>query len=84
MNADIAKERISYVARPDSITSSDGDFLATHVALKKLKVLNKFELSPFGGNHIQRKNYLKSLLVTQRINISLLLYMDRVEPENHI
>ena len=77
MNADIAKERISYVARPDSITSSDGDFLATHVALKKLKVLNKFELS-------QRKNYLKSLLVTQRINISLLLYMDRVEPENHI
>lgn len=26
MNADIAKERISYVARPDSITSSDGDF----------------------------------------------------------
>ena len=35
------KERISYVARPDSITTSEGDFLATHVAIKKLKVLEK-------------------------------------------
>ncbi|SCY77626.1 AAA domain-containing protein [Lachnospiraceae bacterium XBB2008] len=49
MNSEIAKERISYVARPDSITSSDGDFLATHVAIKKLKVLDKFELAPTGG-----------------------------------
>lgn len=42
MNSKIAKERISYVARPDSITTSEGDFLATHVAIKKLKVLEKF------------------------------------------
>lgn len=54
MNADIAKERISYVARPDSITSSEGDFLATHVAVKKLKVLDKFELSPFWWKIIYR------------------------------
>lgn len=26
MNSEIAKERISYVARPDSITTSEGDF----------------------------------------------------------
>ena len=37
MNSEIAKERISYVARPDSITSTEGDFLATHVAVKKIK-----------------------------------------------
>lgn len=49
MNSEIAKERISYVVRPDSITSSEGDFLATHVSLKKLKLLDKFELAPTGG-----------------------------------
>lgn len=62
MNADIAKERISYVARPDSITSSDGDFLATHVALKKLKVLNKFELSPFGGKSYTEEELFKEFI----------------------
>ena len=49
MNSEIAKERISYVARPDSITSSEGDFLATHVAIKRLKLLDKFEIAPNGG-----------------------------------
>lgn len=49
MNTEIAKERISYVARPDSITSSEGDFLATHVAIKKLKLLDKFDIAPTGG-----------------------------------
>lgn len=49
MNSEIAKERISYVARPDSITSSEGDFLATHVAVKRLKLLDKFEMAPNGG-----------------------------------
>lgn len=41
MNSEIAKERISYVARPDSITTSEGDFLATHVADKKIKSFGK-------------------------------------------
>ena len=50
MNSKIAKERISYVARPDSITTSEGDFLATHVAIKKLKVLEKFNVN--GMAHI--------------------------------
>ena len=49
MNSEIAKERIPYVVRPDSITSSEGDFLATHVSVKKLKTLDKFELAPMGG-----------------------------------
>lgn len=28
MNSEIARERISYVARPDSMTSSEGDFFS--------------------------------------------------------
>ena len=62
MNADIAKERISYVARPDSITSSEGDFLATHVSVKKLKVLDKFELSPAGGKSYTEEELFKNFI----------------------
>ena len=62
MNADIAKDRISYVARPDSITSSEGDFLATHVSVKKLKVLDKFELSPAGGNSYTEEELFKDFI----------------------
>ncbi len=62
MNAEIAKERISYVARPDSITSSEGDFLATHVAVKKLKVLDKFELSPTGGKSYTEEDLFKEFI----------------------
>jgi len=46
MNLSIAKERLSSVVKPDSITSSQGDFLVTHVEIKKLVLLNKFELVP--------------------------------------
>lgn len=59
MNSEIAKERISYVARPDSITTSEGDFLATHVAVKKLKVLDKFDLAPTGGKSFSEEDIFK-------------------------
>lgn len=49
MDSSIARERISYVVKPDSITASQGDFLATHVAIKKLYLLNKFDLLPIDG-----------------------------------
>ena len=49
MDSSIARERISYVVKPDSITASQGDFLATHVAIKKLHLLNKFDIMPSGG-----------------------------------
>lgn len=62
MNADIAKERISYVVRPDSIASSEGDFLATHVSVKKLKVLDKFELSPSGGKSYTEEELFKDFI----------------------
>ena len=46
MNLSVAKERLAAVVKPDSITASQGDFLTTHVAIKKLVLLNKFEFVP--------------------------------------
>lgn len=63
MNSEIAKERISYVARPDSITTSEGDFLATHVAIKKLKVLEKFDIAPTGGKFFSEEDIFKKYIL---------------------
>ena len=63
MNSKIAKERISYVARPDSITTSEGDFLATHVAIKKLKVLEKFDIAPTGGKSFSEEDIFKKYIL---------------------
>ena len=49
MDSSIARERLSYVVKPDSITASQGDFLATHVAIKRIHLLNKFDIMPSGG-----------------------------------
>lgn len=46
MDLSVARERLPYVVKPDSITASQGDFLATHVAVNRLKLLNKFEMVP--------------------------------------
>lgn len=62
MNSEIAKERISYVARPDSITTSDGDFLATHVAIRKLKLLDKFDISPNGGKSFSEEEVFQQYI----------------------
>lgn len=63
MNSEIAKERISYVARPDSITTSEGDFLATHVAIKKLKVLEKFDIAPTGKKSFSEEDIFKKYIL---------------------
>lgn len=63
MNSEIAKERISYVARPDSITTSEGDFLATHVAIKKLKILDKFDIAPTGGKSFSEEDIFKKYIL---------------------
>ncbi len=63
MNSSIARERLPYVARPDSITTSQGDFLATHVAVKRLHLLNKFELAPTGGRNYTEEELYKSFVL---------------------
>ena len=62
MDLNIARSRIASVIKPDSITASQGDFLATHVPLKRLNLLNKFELQP---SHV--KFYTEEDLYTQCI-----------------
>lgn len=58
MDSQIARERISSVVKPDSITASHGDFLATHVAVGRLELLNRFELIPHKGKpHTEEEVY---------------------------
>lgn len=49
MDSHIARERIADVVRPDSITTSQGDFLATHVPIRKLHILDQFIYAPSEG-----------------------------------
>ena len=49
MDSSIARDRLSYVVKPDSTTTSQGDFLATHVAIKRLHLLSRFDIMPTGG-----------------------------------
>lgn len=84
MNLSVAKERLAAVVKPDSITASQGDFLTTHVAIKKLVLLNKFEFVPHLRNTLLKMKYIKSLSLIQLINISLLLCMAKAEQENRI
>lgn len=62
MNSQIAMERISYVAKPDSITASQGDFLATHVAIKRLLVLDKFDVLPTSGKFFTEEDIYKKYI----------------------
>lgn len=43
MNSEIVKSRINEVLRPDTMTTSRADFLATHVPLKNIELYSKFD-----------------------------------------
>lgn len=49
MNSKIALTRMSEVMKTDTITSSQGDFMATNVPVKNLRILSKFEDEPGKG-----------------------------------
>lgn len=63
MNLTIAKERLSSVVKPDSITTSQGDFLVTHVEIKKLVLLNKFELVPTSQKYTSEESIYKNYIL---------------------
>lgn len=89
MDRIIASERIASVIKPDSITVLQGDFLATHVALDRLYLLDKFEHDPSEKTFQKRKIILKrkftsSTFVIRKIAINLLRFMARVAQANHI
>ena len=43
MNSEIAKQRLSEVVRIDTITSSYGDFMATHVPFKQIQLKKEYD-----------------------------------------
>ena len=52
MKMEIVRSRFREVMKTDSVTSTQYDFLATHVPMKRLQLLNTFEVQPAPG-----KNY---------------------------
>lgn len=62
MNLSIAKERLAAVVKPDSVTASQGDFLATHVEIKKLVLLNKFEFAPDSQKYTSEEEIYKEII----------------------
>ena len=63
MDLSIAKERLAAVVKPDSITTSQGDFLATHVEIKKLVLLNKFEFVPTSQKYTSEEDIYKRFII---------------------
>lgn len=63
MDSSIARDRLSYVIKPDSITTSQGDFLATHVAIKKLHLLSRFDIMPTGGKDYSEEAIYKKFVL---------------------
>jgi len=63
MNISIAKDRISRILRMDAITASQGDFLATHVPIKKLYLLNSFFPIPESGTLISEDDVFNQYIL---------------------
>lgn len=49
MNMEIVRSRFKAVMKRDSVTSTQYDFLATHVPMKRLQLLSSFEVQPAAG-----------------------------------
>lgn len=63
MNSEIAKQRLSEVVRIDTITSSYGDFMATHVPFKQIKLQKEYdELSTSLESYTEEQIYKKIVL----------------------
>lgn len=63
MNLAIAKERLAAVVKPESITASQGDFLATHVEIKKLVLLNEFKDDPTSQKYTSEEDIYKRFII---------------------
>lgn len=85
MDSSIARERISYVVKPDSITASQGDFLATHVAIKRLHLVNKFDIMPTGGkDYSEEAVYKKFVLNPENKHQFLAVYGQSGTGKSHL
>ncbi len=68
MDSKVAKERLSAVVKPDSITASQEDFLATHVPIKRLHLLNKFDILPSSGKEYTEEQVYKRIIKNPQSN----------------
>lgn len=63
MNSDIAKQRLTEVIRIDTITSSFGDFMATHVPFKQIQLQKEYGTAGSAGkNYTEEEIYKKIVL----------------------
>lgn len=63
MNSEIAKQRLSEVVRIDTITSSFGDFMATHVPFKQIQLQKEYDgNASIGKTYTEEEIYKKIVL----------------------
>lgn len=62
MNSEVAKQRLSEVVRIDTITSSYGDFLATHVPFKQIQLQKVYDSSVTSKTYTEEQIYKKVVL----------------------
>ena len=65
MDVTIARERLASVVKPDSITYSQGDFLATHVAVQRLRLVNKFDVAPSEGREYSEEEVYRKFILNE-------------------
>ena len=65
MDVTIARERLASVVKPDSITYSQGDFLATHVAVQRLRLVNKFDVAPSEGREYSEEEVYRKFILNK-------------------
>lgn len=73
MNLEIAKNRIDSVIRPDATTESFNDFIITHVPLKKLQLLDKYEISPASKQYYTEEEIFKNIIMNDGNNHQLVV-----------
>ena len=62
MNSEIAKQRLSEVVRIDTITSSYGDFMATHVPFKQIQLQKEYDPAATSKTYTEEQIYKKVVL----------------------
>lgn len=62
MNSEVAKQRLSEVIRIDTITSSYGDFMATHVPFKQIELQKEYDSSAASKTYTEEQIYKRVVL----------------------
>lgn len=66
MNSTIAKRRVNDVIKTDTINAAQGDFMATHVPVKKLHLLSRFDESPHDEKDYTEEDVYNEIVMNPR------------------